>query len=219
MEKPLRNALVALPCLLLLMSLVVLFGVIHAYMQRRQAERFLAVLQQVQVGLTNEAAVLRLTEPLRSHREEYLSNAEKGLSFVFENRGLYLLRLAPYTSFRAYITFGKNGVVIQKSGLEQVAGYVAFDVPGVLCAASVRESLRGEIPLYGVDPGDLPNHIVYAAAPDDPNFARRSLIEDDITYGEAERHRDWTFNLACLTRIGGCRDARFLLPNAIPTTH
>jgi hypothetical protein len=36
---------------------------------------------------------------------------------------------------------------------------------------------------------------------------------DDNTYDEAGRRRDCSFNLSCLTRRGGCWDARLMLPD------
>ena len=215
MKKPLRNTLVALSCLFLFTALVALLGIGDAYVQRRQAERFLAVLNQVQVGLTDEAAVLRLTDPFRRYREKHLDNGEQVFSFGFANRGLYCLRLAPYTEFKSDVTL-KDGVVVQKTGSEYVAVYAGSKVRGVRCSASVIEHVRGYGPYVGVTSGGFPNHIVYAT-PDAQNFVRHSRIEDDSSYGQTERHSDWLFNLRCLSRIGGCGDARLLLPNAVAT--
>src|ERR1700690_801054 len=90
------------------------FGVSQAYFERRQAERFLVVLQHVQVGSTDRVTVLQWTNPFRTHIDESIHDGLPELSFSFDNRWIARLKFAPFTDFRGWITF-KNGVVVQKS--------------------------------------------------------------------------------------------------------
>jgi hypothetical protein len=118
-----------------------------------------------------------------------------------------LPKLAPYTDFQVWITI-KDGVVVEKSAREAAVGCG--------CAAHVDERKRGltfDNALPSDDrlaPNERPNHVVHGGA-------WRMMIHDDDTYDEAGRRKDWAFNLSCLTRFGGCWDARVMLPNAVPT--
>jgi|ERR1022692_624441 hypothetical protein len=210
MRKPTRNVIVVLSGIVLFLSVIALCGVIHAHIQRIRTERFLAVLSQIRVGLTDDATAVRLTERYPRQWTESSNGGQKQLGFYFDNRGMYLLRLAPYTEFRASITF-KDGLVVRKNAGVGVGDY-AGGLPGIGWFAWVTESVRGFGFADDVAPKEYPNHIVRGGA------ARDTTIDDDNTYPEAERHRDWAFNLACLTRLGGCPDSRLLLPNAVPTT-
>jgi hypothetical protein len=180
----------------------------HAYYQRQEATKLLRVLQQIQVGKTDQATVIKLTEPFRNARQE--AHREEGIaeiSVVFFNEWPVRLKLAVPAEFRAYVTV-KDGVVVEKYAREATWFYG--------CVGSVKESLRGFH-----QPNDRPNHIVYWGhhAPQiAPGELRRIRIEDDDTYPQIKRHEDWNFDLSCMTRLGkGCRDTRTMLPNATPT--
>ena len=195
---------------LIAMALVICLGAVaHAYHERTQAERFLAVLQKIQVGTTDRATVIRMTSPFSSHREEYVRD-EPQLEFLFYNEWLSRLKLATPAEFRANVTF-KDGVVGSKQAWEAVNASGA--------AARVRERKRGFGYADRIAPGDRPNHFVRW---EDhwpqiaPEKVRRILIEDDDTYPESLRQKDWAFDLSCMTRLGsGCWDAHFMLPNAV----
>lgn len=188
---------------LLAVFLVFLFAIASAYNERRQAERFLLVLEQVRVGSTDRANVVRITGPFLDHMD---ASTQDQLGFVFYNKWLSRLKLASHAEFRGWISF-KDGLTVQKSARELVSSSG--------CVATVQERIRG----YGILTGVPlpPNHqVAWSDVP--PQQYRRIRIENDTTYADDERRKDWQFNLGCLTRIGrGCSDARTMLPNAVLT--
>lgn len=190
---------------LALVAGVVAISVLSAHLERSHAERFLAALNEVRVGTTNKSALLEATAAFRGHRREHSDSGAQQIEFLFNNAGLYWLRLAPYTEFRAYVTM-KDSIVVEKYAVEAV--------PSIGCNASVDETVRGFGFVDGVAPAEHPNHMILGGgqAP-----SKRIIVRDDSTYGDAERRQDWDFNLACLARFGGCGDSRLLLPHAVPT--
>ena len=198
----------------ILFVLAALVGITHAYIQQLQAKRLLAVLSEIEVGVTDKASVVRLTKGLRGEWMESSNGEQEDLGFYFHNRGMYLLRLVPNTEFRAYITF-KNGLVVRKHASEGVGDYVG-GLPGIGCFAWMTETARGlgELgPVDNVTPDHDPNHVVYGGD------RRDTTIWDDNTYPREDRDRDWgTLDLSCFTRFGGCQDSRLLMPKAMPTS-
>jgi hypothetical protein len=201
--------IVALVALLGALS-TVLFGILQDRHQRQQAEQLLILLDQIRVGPTDRGTVVRLTLPFREYME-HVPPADQSdyLGFAFQNEWLHRLRLAPHTEFRVSITFN-SGVVVEKRAWEIVS------TTG--CAATVVERKRG----FGVPSGFPvpPNHHVLAWPDASGQHVWRIRIDDDDTYGEAQRRNDWLLNLTCMTHIGaGCRDARAMLPDAaLPPT-
>jgi hypothetical protein len=198
-------AIVVVPVCLLI---IVLLGISQAYLARWRAEQFLAVLEKIQVGTTKVDTAYEMVRPFHSYMPDTTNNNHLQLGLNFDNHGLVLLRLAPYTEFRVSITF-MDGVVVEKQAREFQAASG--------CGARVDEKLRGLGFSGGIAPNGYPNHIIHSVPPDFPGIARHSSIEDDNTYGEAQRHADWNFNLSCITRFRGCADARLMLPDARPT--
>jgi hypothetical protein len=200
-----RRRMVSIVCLLVVIgaSIVFLFGILEDRHQRRQAEQLLQVLQQVRVGSTDRATVVQMVRPFPQYLEELPPGDQ--LTFVFYNKWLHRLRLAPQVVLRATVVFN-DGVVVDKRAYEIVS------TTG--CAAEVVERKRG----FGIPDGFpvSPKHKVGAWPDNSGQRVTRIRIENDDTYGEKERRNDWTFDLSCMTRIGrGCRDARVMLPNAV----
>jgi hypothetical protein len=186
---------------------VVLISILFAYHERRQAERLLSSLNEVRVGTTNQVTAIQATEGFRRYRTEYSGPDIKQIQFLFNNIGINWLRLARYTEFRVYLTF-KDGILVGKYAVEAV--------PSTGYSASVEETVRGFGFVDGVAPAQHPNHIVLGATRNAQGVSKRIIIRDDNSYGDAGRRQDWEFNLACLTRFGGCGDARLFLPHVIP---
>jgi hypothetical protein len=201
MKKPCRIVVI---CLLIVFSVAIIFTVamLHDHRQRAQADQLLSVLRQIRVGSTSRATVVSMTTPFR-HNVDALPSGDQ-LRFVFYNKWLHRLGLAPHVEVRVAISFD-GGIVVDKRA------YVIVSTTG--CAAEVVERKRG-----AKVPGGLlipPPHNVVAWPDASGRNVTRIRIENDDTYGEAQRHNDWTFNLGCMTKIGpGCRDARVMLPNA-----
>lgn len=194
---------VIFPASFVILTIVVsaiLLGLLQAYRERTQAQRMLGVLQQIQVGITDKATVLQLTSPFRDHM---VSRSTKDqLGFAFYNRWLGWLGLAPYAHFWVRMDF-EDSVVVLKSASEMVSN--------TGCVASVQESKKG---LFIPNGFRSTNHIVaYSDLP--PQQFVRIRIENDVTYDEAKRRKDWNFDFSCMTTIGtGCSDARKMLPDA-----
>ena len=187
---------------------ILLLGISQAYLARWRAQQFLAVLGRIQVGTTKADTVLEMVRPFRGYMPSATNNDHLQLGLNFDNHGLVQVKLAPYTEFRALITF-RDGVVVEKQAREFQAASG--------CVAKVDEKLRALEFSTGIAPNDFPNHVVHSVPLNFPELARRVSIEDDTTYGEAQRHDDWNFNLSCMTRFRGCADAREMLPDARST--
>jgi hypothetical protein len=175
---------------------------LHAHYERWRAEQLLITVQRIEVGTMHRGDVLRLTAPFRSHTDVM---AQDQLEFVFYNRWIHKLKLAPHSEFRIWITFNKDGVVVEKKAWELVSDSG--------CTAAVSEVLRG----YDVSEGAPipPNHQVFWSDRFEDRL-RRLRVQDDNTLPESQRVSDWKFSLNCMTRIGsGCRDARTMLPDVV----
>jgi hypothetical protein len=175
---------------------------LHAHYGRGRAEQLLATVQRIEVGTMHRDDVLRLAAPFRSHIDVLTQDQ---LGFVFYNRWINKLKLAPHSEFRIWITFNKDGIVVEKRAWELVTDSG--------CTAAVSEVLRG----YGVSEGSPipPNHQVFWSDRSEDRL-RRLRVQDDNTLPESQRAKDWKFSLNCLTRIGSeCRDARTMLPEVV----
>lgn len=182
------------------------FAMSRTHIEKRRAERFLSVLQNIRVGSTNRVAVLKMTAPFRNNvSEDVDGRGRKRLSFVFDNIWLARMKLAPYADFRGWVEFKDDVVIFKTARVLSDSGAVA----------NVTEEKRGQ----GLENGDLePNHVVRGLDKNFPNSpTRRILVNDDDTFPETMRRQDWVLNLDCLTRFSGCADARLMLPNASPT--
>jgi hypothetical protein len=198
----------AIIVVILLLPSILLLGISQAYLARWRAERFLAMLEHIQVGTTKRDAVLEMSRPFRGYMPEATNSNPLQLGFNFDNHGLVMLHLAPYTEFRASITF-TDGVVVEK----QARVFQASSG----CGARVDEKVRGLEFSGGVAPNDYPNHIVHGVSPNSSGLVRHISIEDDNTYGAVQRRADWDFTLSCMTRFRGCADASLMLLDARPT--
>lgn len=181
----------------------------RAYLARRRAEQLLAMLKGIQVGRTSRVTALEMMRPFMGHGSETANGNSSQLAFAFDNDGLFFFRVAPYTEFRAMITF-KNGIVVAKQARE-------FQ-PKSGCGAKVKEEIRGFGFAQGVAPEGYPSHVVHGEVPDFAGKTKRITVEDDNTYDETRRQADWSFDLSCMTQFRGCDDARMMLPNVNRTS-
>ena len=193
-----------------LSGLTLLLGVLAiavsaAYLDRRQAERLLVAFSEISVGSTDISSALRVTGSFQPHRSEGTVSGFAEWVFHYDNRILFKIGLAPYTSVEARLVF-KDGVVQEK-------GVTVFVASGF--AAQVTERKRGFGLPNGIATSEDRPHYVGFNRNSDTSF-RHITVSDDDSYSEKERSVDWVINLDCLTRLGGCRDARSILPNALP---
>lgn len=183
---------------LLMLLAAFLFCVSQAYREKHQAERFLGALRQIRVGSTDRDAALRMTRPFRKHMDEGIDGAGLPvLSFAFDNLWLGRLKLAPYTDFRAWITL-RNDVVVEKRA--------RMFASGSGCGVSVVEDVHGYGIVDEIEPNEHSDRHVFVSSPN--TTPSRISVYEDNTVEEAHRNADWNLNLLCLTRFGGCTDAR-----------
>ena len=191
--------------LLLLTAAGVCLGPVY---ERWRAGQLLTLLQQTKVGVTTEAEFRRAaTKQLRfiglNPVEDEARSSDDGF-FQSVSNAIALEKLAPWSMFVAEVAFDK-GIVVRKSASIAVGN-------GAELAGSVTECLQ--IPTGGGLEGEElpppPHHL----AGYEYNPWHRFYIIDDVGATEAEKHADWHINLACMTKFGGCRDARELFPDA-----
>jgi hypothetical protein len=192
---------------LVLVAGVVAIGFLETYMAQRQAERLVVALREITVGSTERAQALDLTSPFQSHESDGTFIGLPQWIFHYDNRNLFKMHLAPYTSFDARLTF-KDGVAQEK----QVTVFIASGFWG-----SVTERKRGFGLPNGIATSEDPSHYAVSNC-NSPTNVRNIRITDDDSYGETERNNDWTVKVDCLTKLGGCKDARSILPNAHSTS-
>ncbi len=127
---------------------------------------------------------------------EACSSPECRLDFGFRNSWLSSLHLAPSTELSASLFF-EGGVLHSR---ETIFGQ------GMCCVAVVREvpnSTFGE-PLSGA--------LYVRLERDDSGLVRRAILNLALNASNKERAEAYAFNLACLSRLGGCQSATELLP-------
>jgi hypothetical protein len=213
-------------CLLLFPLLVGIVAYTMDSYERWRAEQLLSLLQETKVGVTSEtefvAATSRLLRFTRLHGawDNQESWDGKGpsptVTFVVVGNTMARLGLAPGAALYANVAFEK-GTVSEK-------GALFCEGSGPIYGGSVEERLRGYGYVGGVESNNSPHHQVHSSIGRvvdgvvDKKTWFRIFINDDEQATEAEKQADWHINLACMTKIGGCRDARELFPDARRTT-
>lgn len=179
-------------------------GLIDAYLNQRNAERVLGAFKTIRVGSTDSAKALQIVGANPTHRYDGQESEFPEWVFHYDNGYLHKMRLSPYTSFDAILVF-KDGIVQEK-------GVSVFVATGF--AVTVDERKRGfRLPNGIATSEDLPHNV--AQSRNSPPIVRTISVYDDDSYGEKGLDADWIVDLGCLTKLGGCKDARAILPNAI----
>ena len=180
----------------------ILFSRMETTQSRKEAERLLEALKGLQVGTTTDDDVARVTASFQNHRSDGTMNGDTAWTFRYDNYPMSRFHLAPYTSMDALVVF-KNGVLQKKS----VTVFVASGV-----AATVEERNSG----FGFPAGDVsdlvPRHRT-GIAWNSATAVRSINISDNSSLEEAKRQSDWRISLSCLDKLGGCVDARSIIPN------
>ncbi|MBZ5599062.1 MAG: hypothetical protein LAN83_12155 [Acidobacteriia bacterium] len=110
------------------------------------------------------------------------------------NRALAFLRLIPYTELKAYIQLHEDDP--SGASLE----YRTALAQGISPVVLIQDDFEGGTEPY-VNPHDS-----------DGEAVTNGLVVINATTPEAIRKRAFALNIDCLTRLGGCRDGRDLLP-------
>jgi hypothetical protein len=117
------------------------------------------------------------------------------------------MHIAPYPDTVVIVSLDFDRDVVEQKYAS------VFSSPGIY--ASISESKRGFGYLDGKVTCETPTHTAY------PSWYSRTeldriIIHDDDSYDRKEREKDWAISLSCMTRIGGCSDARSIMPLALP---
>jgi hypothetical protein len=182
---------------------VVAIAFLHTYSKERRADQLLAVVTHFAVGKTSEAEAMGKVQPFLAGFTSQ-GKADAGVdyrAFIFDNIELTKLRLSHYRRFTIRLRF-RDGVLIEKDA--------EFSVEHD-CRVQVVDRVR-ELPQanQAVDSA-YRNH--YSTVPS--GFLKPvdlATVIDDDTYPEPLKSLDWKFNLRYLKHLGGCNDARLILP-------
>lgn len=168
-------------------------------MPRANAAKLLKGLGAVQVSHTHFAQVEQLAAQFGSHAACVGNNC----LFQFQNQWMHWLHLAPLTEFSVMVQ--RQGSPGDPGGGEVGALDMAMLVNssvgdgGAIASAVVFERSAG---------GAYDASITFGA----DGKPGRTVVTMAPGVSPRQRARARAFNLACLTRIGGCRTSRDLLP-------
>ncbi len=169
-------------------------GILQSIHVRTEAEALLDRSRHLDVGSSPYEQAVGTLNQFQRYRSsnESCSSGECELEYRFDNTGMRALRLVPPTGF--YFSFDFHGGVLTSK--KAILGQ------GICCVALVREvkfnpSETDGNPGFNVIPNGAPHKV---------------LVNLDTRATEEERRIAYQFNLACLTAVGGCKDAHQLLP-------
>jgi hypothetical protein len=191
---PVRKSWKLLLAVVSVLGLFAAFVVSDSILTRFEAERFLDDVRLIRPGKASLSDLVHLTEKYSRFavKESPCEYGKCTVFFNFYNPWLYRVHAVPPTRFGGGIT-ARNGTVSEVDlALQSGAAYDADvvdrrDESGVPAFAIVhRESAPGVLVFLKVS--------LTPAAP------------------EEVRREAYLFNLACLTRFGGCNDAHAMLP-------
>lgn len=180
----------------LLFSILLACALGQAYRARTKGDAFLSDVRKLHLGQSTYDDVLRIQTNYKSRSSVEGDGCDQNLcilDFSFENRWLYHFGLVPGARFTGSLTVKKGILVRVRLSL---LSNPRFD-------AKTEET-----------PAD-PNISAYEVGGTKFNSGRAySYVWAHITTGasEEERARAYAFNLACLTKWGGCKDSNELLP-------
>lgn len=190
-----------LSCALLIF---IILGLVESYYERFEAKKLIAVVSEIQVGSTSEPLAKGMLRSFSrfndfNNRREYPDEIDTGAfdQFTFSNQAFRYLRLSPATWIWVTLNYN-NGEVTSK-----LVQY--YEEPR--CSGSVQEVLLEPDALKKV--GIEGHHVYVSSSVPSPVFIMK--VFDDATVPLARRQLDWQIDLACFTKIGGCRDPRKVL--------
>jgi hypothetical protein len=195
-----RKAIRLLICVLALICVVPVAAMARTFVVRWQARNFLQDVVHIRVGESDFAELQRLAYKYRSYAVQGSPSCDQYLctfDFYFGNRWLWQIGLAQGTRFGA-------GITAQRGKITQIDSFLQT---GIDCSVQVVESVG--------TPGS-------SAFKVDGRRATSGDVDYTMTIHlttaapEAVRQKAYNFNLACLTELRGCNNARMLLPGGWP---
>jgi hypothetical protein len=192
------KAIRLLAWVLALICVVPAVAIAQTFVVRWQARHFLQDVLRIRVGESDLVELQRLASKYRSFAVQGSPRCDQDLcsfDFHFGNRWLWQIGLAPGTRFGGGIT-AQRGKITEIDLILQT---------GIAYSASVVESRA--------TPGSTPFKVGgKRATSGDVDYAM--TIHLTTAASEAVRQKAYNFNLACLTDLRGCNNARQLLPGA-----
>ncbi len=173
--------------------------------QVSEAGSLVDALRKVRVGSSTETQTVRLLAPFsRFSSEKTDKQGVREIAYTFYNTEIRrITKGVPYTHLQIVLLF-QNGIVVRKSMNMAVAnGY----------AASVQQDVwrgPGDDGIGNHDP-DRPDHLVQGNRNE---LGKYTLItvKDDSRLSPEQLSANWSINVSCLEKLGGCEDARQILP-------
>jgi hypothetical protein len=168
------------------------------FVVRWQARNFLQDVMHIRVGESDLVELQRLASKYRSFAVQGSPRCDQDLctfDFYFDNRWLWRIGLAPGTRFGGGITAQRGKITEIDLALKTGIAYTAQVVESPATPGSTPFKLGGKRATSGDVDYTMTIHLTTAAS-------------------EAVRQKAYNFNLACLTDLRGCNNARLLLPGA-----
>ncbi len=192
-----RKAIRLLIWVLALICVVPVAAMARTFVVRWQAKNFLQDVVHIRVGESDFAELQRLASKYRSYAVQGSPRCDQDLctfDFYFGNRWLWQIGLAQGTRFGGGITAQRGKITEIDLSLQT----------GIAYSAQVVET--------PATPGSTPFKVGGKRATSDVDLTM--TIHLTSAASEAVRQKAYNFNLACLTELRGCNNARLLLPGA-----
>jgi hypothetical protein len=169
-------------------------ALVQGYHARSMANRFLSDVRKLRVGQSTYDDVLRIQTNYKSRSSVEGKECDQNLcilDFSFDNRWLYHSGLVPGSRFTGSLTVRKG--ILDRVKLS-------------LLSNPRNDAVTEEVPA-------APNLSAYEVGGRKSGKAY-SYVWAQITSAASadDRQKAYAFNLACLTKWGGCKDSNELLP-------
>ena len=185
-------------CVLALICLVPAAAIVRTFVVRWQAGNFLQDVVHIRVGESDLAELQRLANKYRGYAVQGSPRCDQDLcsfDFYFGNYWLWGIGLAQGTRFGGGITAQRGKITEIDLALGTGIAYSAAVVESAATPGSAPFKVGGRRATSGDVDYTMTVHLTSAAS-------------------EQLRQRAYNFNLACLTELRGCNNARLLLPGA-----
>ena len=201
-EKMSRKMLIIIPvCVVAFLSVLLACALVQAFEARADCNAFLSDIRNLRVGESTYDDVVRIHATYRNRSSVEGNTCERNLcilDFSFENIWLYHSGLVPGARFVGSLTI-RNGVLVK-------VNLTLSSNPGYDATTTEETSDNLNVKAYEVGGRKFQSD------------QRYSYVWAHITSAASEEQRRaaYAFNLACLTRFGGCKDANEILPILLP---
>lgn len=187
-------------------SILILAGLIVSYFfvtaPQRRMRRFLKELANVEVGKSNIADWRRQVKAANLPRESLLCDGGNcTISQKAQVRSISRLRLAPPSSMTASVSF-QNGIASEIYVWLEIDNQKTAGATQPGAGATIHETLESR---------SCPLH--YCTYITDRSGHPWAVVEMDSAASAEERAKAFTLNIGCLTKFGGCKTARAMLPS------